>query len=66
VGKPFGAGFLQANQLNLNFVTLNLFTMERSTGTCNVAPEAGELIQTATRAIRNRMTVQALADQLFP
>ncbi|CQR42479.1 hypothetical protein THICB3270001 [Thiomonas sp. CB3] len=31
-----------------------------------MAAEAGELIQTATLAIRNRMTVQELADQLFP
>lgn len=31
-----------------------------------VAPEAGELIQTAALAIRHRMTVQDLADQLFP
>lgn len=31
-----------------------------------VAPEAGELIQTAVLAIRDRMTVQELADQLFP
>jgi mercuric reductase len=31
-----------------------------------VAPEAGELIQTAVLAIRARMTVQDLADQLFP
>ena len=31
-----------------------------------VAPEAGELIQTAVLAIRNRMTVEELADQLFP
>ena len=31
-----------------------------------VAPEAGELIQTAVLAIRKRMTVQELADQLFP
>ena len=31
-----------------------------------VAPEAGELIQTAALAIRNRMTVKELADQLFP
>ncbi|TAL90299.1 MAG: mercury(II) reductase [Candidimonas sp.] len=31
-----------------------------------VAPEAGELIQTAVLAIHNRMTVQELADQLFP
>ncbi|MNR68079.1 Mercuric reductase [compost metagenome] len=31
-----------------------------------VAPEAGELIQTAALAIRSRMTVEDLADQLFP
>ncbi len=31
-----------------------------------VAPEAGELIQAAALAIRNRMTAQELADQLFP
>ena len=31
-----------------------------------VAPEAGELIQAAVLAIRHRMTVQELADQLFP
>lgn len=31
-----------------------------------VASEAGELIQTAVLAIRHRMTVQELADQLFP
>lgn len=31
-----------------------------------VAAEAGELIQTAAMAIRCRMTVQELADQLFP
>ncbi|HEX5675901.1 MAG TPA: mercury(II) reductase [Azonexus sp.] len=31
-----------------------------------VAPEAGELIQSAALAIRARMTVQDLADQLFP
>ena len=31
-----------------------------------VAPEAGELIQTAVPRIRHRMTVQELADQLFP
>ncbi len=31
-----------------------------------VAPEAGELIQTAALAIRSRMTVPELADQLFP
>ncbi|QJD28574.1 mercury(II) reductase [Methylococcus geothermalis] len=38
----------------------------RLIGVQAVAPEAGELIQTAALAIRNRMTVQALADQLFP
>ena len=31
-----------------------------------VAPEAGEMIQTAVLAIRNRMTVEELAGQLFP
>lgn len=31
-----------------------------------VAPSAGELIQTAALAIRARMTVEDLADQLFP
>ncbi len=31
-----------------------------------VAPEAGELIQSAALAIRARMTVHDLADQLFP
>ena len=31
-----------------------------------VAPEAGEIIQAAALAIRARMTVQELADQLFP
>ena len=35
-------------------------------GVLAVAPEAGELIQTAALAIRNRMTVQELADQLSP
>ncbi|TXH74010.1 mercury(II) reductase [Thiobacillus sp.] len=38
----------------------------RLIGVQAVAPEAGELIQTAAMAIRNRMTVQELADQLFP
>ncbi|HHA5381492.1 TPA: mercury(II) reductase [Escherichia coli] len=38
----------------------------RLIGVQAVAPEAGELIQTAALAIRNRMTVQELADQLFP
>lgn len=31
-----------------------------------VAPEAGEMIQSAALAIRNRMTVQDLATELFP
>lgn len=31
-----------------------------------LAPEAGEMIQAAALAIRNNMTVQDLADQLFP
>jgi mercuric reductase len=31
-----------------------------------LAAEGGEIIQTAALAIRNRMTIQALADQLFP
>ncbi|HDZ7373041.1 TPA: mercury(II) reductase [Escherichia coli] len=38
----------------------------RLIGVQAVATEAGELIQTAALAIRNRMTVQELADQLFP
>jgi mercuric reductase len=38
----------------------------RLMGVQAVAPEAGELIQTAALAIRARMTVQELADQLFP
>ena len=38
----------------------------RLIGVQAVAPEAGELIQTAVLAIRNRMTVHELADQLFP
>jgi mercuric reductase len=38
----------------------------RLIGVQAVAPEAGELIQTAALAIGNRMTVQELADQLFP
>ncbi|WP_298128663.1 mercury(II) reductase [Ferrovum sp.] len=38
----------------------------RLIGVQAVAIEAGELIQTAALAIRNRMTVQELADQLFP
>ena len=38
----------------------------RLIGVQAVAPEAGELIQTAVLAIRNHMTVHELADQLFP
>lgn len=38
----------------------------RLIGVQAVAPEAGEIIQTAALAIRARMTVQELADQLFP
>lgn len=38
----------------------------RLIGVQAVTPEAGELIQTAVLAIRSRMTVQELADQLFP
>jgi len=43
---------------------------EKDTGVilgCHVlAAEGGEIIQTAALAIRNRMTIQQLADQLFP
>jgi len=38
----------------------------RLLGVQAVAPEAGELIQAAALAIRARMTVQELAEQLFP
>jgi mercuric reductase len=38
----------------------------RLIGVQAVAPEAGEIIQTAAIAIRARMTVQELGDQLFP
>ena len=38
----------------------------RLIGVQTVALGAGELIQTAVLAIRNRMTVQELAEQLFP
>lgn len=38
----------------------------RLIGVQAVAPEAGEIIQTAAIAMRARMTVQDLADQLFP
>jgi mercuric reductase len=39
---------------------------DRLIGAQILAPEAGEIIQAAALAIRNRMTVQDLADQLFP
>ncbi|MGK9007666.1 mercury(II) reductase, partial [Citrobacter europaeus] len=38
----------------------------RILGVQAVTPEAGEIIQTAAIAIRARMTVQDLANQLFP
>ena len=38
----------------------------RLLGVQSVAPEAGELIQTAAIAIRAQMTVHELADELFP
>jgi len=38
----------------------------RLLGVQAVTPEAGELIQTAVLAIRSRMTVQDMANQLFP
>ncbi|MDE3027344.1 MAG: mercury(II) reductase, partial [Paracoccaceae bacterium] len=38
----------------------------RLIGVQAVAPEAGEVIQTAALAIRARLTAQELADQLFP
>lgn len=38
----------------------------RLIGVQAVTPEAGEIIQTAALAISNSMTVQELADQLFP
>ena len=38
----------------------------RLIGVQAVTPEAGEIIQTAALAMRARMTVQELADQLFP
>ncbi|VAW76057.1 Mercuric ion reductase [hydrothermal vent metagenome] len=41
-------------------------TSGRLIGAQILAPEAGEMIQTAVLAIRNRMTVDELAGQLFP
>ena len=49
------------------FVKLVIDTRDdRLIGAQILAPEAGEMIQAAALAIRNRMTVQELADQLFP
>jgi mercuric reductase len=39
---------------------------DRLIGAQILAAEAGEMIQAAALAVRNRMTVQELADQLFP
>jgi mercuric reductase len=39
---------------------------DRLVGAQILAPEAGEIIQTVALAIRNNMTAQELADQLFP
>jgi len=39
---------------------------DRLVGAQILAPEAGEMIQTAVLAIRNEMTVQEFSDQLFP
>ncbi|MBU2817719.1 mercury(II) reductase, partial [Acidithiobacillus ferrooxidans] len=55
-----------------NFDTRGLIKLIAEKGTGRllgaqiVAPEGGEVIQVAALAIRNRMTVQELADQLFP
>ena len=56
----------------VNFDTRGFIKLVAEAGTGRVlgvqalAPEAGELIQSAALAIRARMTVQELADQLFP
>jgi len=39
---------------------------ERLIGAQILAPDAGEMIQTAALAVRNHMTIRGLADQLFP
>ncbi|MFV1996446.1 MAG: mercury(II) reductase [Acidiferrobacterales bacterium] len=56
-----------ANMDTRGFIKL---VAEKDTGRivgCQVlATEGGEIIQTAVLAIRNRMTIQDLADQLFP
>ena len=55
-----------------NFDTRGFIKLVAETGSLRllgvqaVTPEAGEIIQTAAIAIRARMTVQDLADQLFP
>jgi mercuric reductase len=55
-----------------NFDTLGFIKLVAEAGSGRligvqaVAPDAGELIQAAALAIRARMTVQELADQLFP
>ena len=41
-------------------------TTGRLIGAQILSAEAGEMIQTAVLAIRNRMTVQELGDQMFP
>jgi mercuric reductase len=56
----------------VNFETRGFIKLVAEAGTGRllgvqaVAPDAGELIQAAALAIRARMTVQELADQLFP
>jgi mercuric reductase len=56
----------------VNFDTRGFIKLVAEAGTGRVlgvqalAPEAGELIQSAALAIRARMTVQELAEQLFP
>ena len=55
-----------ANFDTRGFIKLVTDTTGHLIGVQAVAPEAGELIQTAALAIRHRMTVQELADQLFP
>lgn len=56
----------------VNFETMGFVKLVAEVGTGRllgaqaVACEAGEIIQTAALAIRTRMTVQDLADQLFP
>jgi mercuric reductase len=56
----------------VNFDTMGFIKMvaDRDTGQIlgvqTVTGEAGELIQTAVMALRNRMTVQDIADEIFP